>query len=105
LEKNIKVVVCNVGEHPEVKDIPNTLEAFQGIVEGYIEVVRLSKEVLIVCNEEGKLMNLEPNVHTPNDILVGNLIFCGSDDEGEFASIKDNDLNLVTEFIKGGRFI
>lgn len=37
-------------------DIENTLEEFQSIVDGNIEVIRISDDVLAVLNECGKLL-------------------------------------------------
>ena len=62
-------------------NIENDLEAFQKAVGGNIEVVRFDN-VLIICNEEGKLLGLPKNMPLPNgDWLVGNIIVCGADDE------------------------
>lgn len=41
--------------------IVDTLEAMQSIVGGYIEVVGLSEENVIVCNEEGRILGLPAN--------------------------------------------
>lgn len=38
-----------------------TLEQLQSIVEGYIEVVHIGKEELMIVNEEGLLRNMEVN--------------------------------------------
>lgn len=40
--------------------IENTLEGFQAAVGGYIETVTPCSDLTIVCNEEGRLMDLEP---------------------------------------------
>ena len=41
--------------------VPNTLEAFQAAVGGYIEVVGLDANAALVCNKEGKLTGLPAN--------------------------------------------
>ena len=38
-----------------------TLEELQSIVGGYIEVIRLPDERILIVNEEGRLRNLPPN--------------------------------------------
>ena len=53
---------------PELSDvyfrhIPNTLEALQAEVGGYIETVRLTTELLLIINEEGRLMDMPENQH------------------------------------------
>ena len=42
-------------------DIDNTLESFQKNVGGYIETVTLTEELVIVCNEEGRIQSLPYN--------------------------------------------
>ena len=54
-EDSIQVLKIEPGKAPEVVTIPNTLEAMQQMVGGYIEVIPL-EDVCLVCNEEGKLM-------------------------------------------------
>ena len=64
------------------------LEQMQDIVGGYIEVVGLTDEVLMVVNEEGKLNNLPLNKEATKlfwrcfpespDYIVGNVLVCES---------------------------
>lgn len=42
-------------------EIENTLEALQAEVGGYIETVTLGTDAVIICNEEGRLLGLEPS--------------------------------------------
>ena len=62
----------------------NSLEAFQRAVGGYIEAVSLATDAVIVCNEEGRLMGLEPNCSICGVNFVGDLVLCGVKGE-EFA--------------------
>ena len=83
----MKVIVKEPNKYPEEREIENTLEAFQEIVDGYIEVVPFPyKDALLVCNEEGKLMGLEPNMILGRDIIVGTVVICGQDGE-DFADV------------------
>lgn len=43
--------------------IKNELKALQETVGGYIETLTLAEGVVLICNEEGKLLKLEPNTH------------------------------------------
>lgn len=72
-------------EYGHITYISNTLHNLQNIVDGYIEVVNY-KGITIICNEEGKLRDLKPNIMLGRDILVGTIIVCGTDGE-EFADI------------------
>lgn len=63
----MKAVVKKVGQIGEVVEVENTLDTWQGIVGGWIQTFPLTSDMLIICNEEGKLKGLEPNV----EIVVG----------------------------------
>jgi hypothetical protein len=64
-------------------DIPITLENFQKIVDGYIEVVPFLPDTVIICNEEGKLRGMKPNFYLGSfpygDLIMGTVIVCGVD--------------------------
>ncbi len=59
-----------------------SLEELQKIVGGYIEIVSLNRETILVCNENGKQMKLPFNVNAtwllarPRDFVVGNVLIC-----------------------------
>ena len=65
--------------------IENNLETMQKIVEGYIEVTGIDN-LVIICNEEGKLRGLDHNILLEHDQLVGTIIICGASGD-EFADI------------------
>ena len=69
--EELKIVLKKVGEEPEVMNIENTLEAKQKLVNGWIEVVSVTDDILLVCNEEGKLENLPPNLLFDYDYIAG----------------------------------
>lgn len=80
----MKAVVKKVGQIGEIVEVENTLETWQEIVGGYIESFPITSDMFVLCNEEGKLMGLEPNV----EIVVGQhpeLIV------GDFAIVKNGD--------------
>lgn len=90
----MKVIVKEVGKNPEVKEIEDKLEVYQKIVEGYIEVVPLFNNIVIVCNEEGKLQNKEPNILLGNEIIAGNIVIVGTEGE-EFRGLTDDEIFLT----------
>lgn len=69
---NIRVMVKKPGEVPYMDHIPNTLEAFQKAVGGYIETFRITDEMTVVCDEEGRLKNKE------YCFSWGRVSFCGT---------------------------
>ena len=71
--------------------INNTLERFQMIVKGYIECVPLGfvlgkGNVVIICNEEGRLMGMEHSCTVCGIDFCGPIIAVGVDGE-EFADV------------------
>jgi len=97
MEKTIKVVVKEVNELCEVREIENTLEALKTIVEGHIEVAHFRDCVSMICNEEGKFDGLLPNFATAHDIIVGNVLFTAVDEEGDGRSLTEDEVQLVLE--------
>lgn len=96
-KEDLRIVLKKVGKIPEIMNIENTLEAKQELVGGLIEVVGgLKDNILLVCNEEGKLANLLPNLMFDFDYIAGDCFFVGDDYEnGDFKSLTDNQINEV----------
>ena len=63
---------------------------------GYIDIVGLDDNVCILLNDEGKLIGLEGNRRIGSDIIVGDFFVCGSDEEGNLTSLKEDDLIAYT---------
>ena len=58
----MRVIVVEPKKKPEVREIGDSLESMQKIVGGSIEAIYPSEEpVALICNEEGKLLNLPLN--------------------------------------------
>ena len=93
----IRVVIKRPGEDPVPAVMENTLTAFQRAVDGYIETVSLTEDVIIVCNEEGRLMDLEPNI--PG--FVGTLVFVGYDGEDGFRALSDFEIDTLMDMFGG----
>lgn len=95
MNNEILVVVKDPGKPAVQKRIPNTLDAFQREVDGYIETVRIGTGVIAVVNEEGRLRGLpESGIKG----LVGTVVFCADDDD-EFAGLKQADADLLVEIL------
>lgn len=87
---DIQVLKIVPGQVPETVTMPNTLDAFQAAVGGDIEAVGLDANVVLVCNEEGKLMGLPTNRELNGDIIAGTFLIVGAED-GDFCSLSDAD--------------
>ncbi len=95
-EKKLKVVFKEVGKEPVVMEIEDTLEAKQKLVGGLIEVVQYKDDLLLICNEEGKLMNLKPNLQFDYDYIAGNCFVIGDDFENSgFKSVEENQIDSI----------
>lgn len=93
----MKVVVKEVGKKAEVREIANELEALQKIVGGYIEVVQVDSDVLMVCDEEGKLKGKPYNFDLERDIIVGDVLFVQSYGE-DFTDLNEANIEKLLKY-------
>ena len=96
-ENMIKVLKVEVGEPPEIKEIPNELSGLQHEVGGLIECVYLDDGSIVVVNEEGKLNGMEPNRRLGADIICGPFFICGDTLDGDFASLSEAQIQKYSE--------
>lgn len=92
----IKVVIKKPGEPFVSAQISNTLESLQVAVGGYIEAVTLSRDVVIICNEEGRIKGLPFNCKVAGADFVGTIIFAGIEGD-EFADLPVKMAAWLTE--------
>ena len=105
-KEDLKIVLKKVGEEPKVMNIENTLDAKQKLVDGLIEIARVSEDILLVCNEEGKLENLQPNLVFDYDYIAGDCFFVGDDyDNGDFKSLTDKQIEEVKDICSKRQYI
>ena len=90
----MRVLVVEPERRPEVREIDDSLKAMQEIVGGYIQPIYLDDSVALVCNDEGKVMNLPLNrgLRDKNgqiyDIVSGTFFLCGAPaDSDHFTSL------------------
>lgn len=105
----MKVVVKRVGKNPTVKTISdnnsltNCLADLQTIVGGYIEEIKYPvsgmEDMLLICNEEGKLKQLAPNFFLNKDVIVGDVCFLNvrenESGENEYCSLTKPQINFL----------
>lgn len=94
------------GKAPERMDLDGSLESMQAFVGGTIQAVYpFSDPVAILCNDEGKLMELEHNRALRDDdenvydILCGPFFICGLGDE-DFASLSEELIEKYTQLFQ-----
>ena len=81
MKRMIKGLIKRPGEPAEMALIENELKAFQKIVGGYIEEVTLTTDLVIICNEEGRLLGLPYNDTVAGIDFYGSLVMVGQDGE------------------------
>lgn len=102
----IKVLKVEPKKKPEICLLENELQALQEAVSigaeytGLIEIINLDRGVCLLCNEEGKLIGLEPNRRLYNDIICGVFYIIGEDENGELASLSEEDTEFYAEYFK-----
>lgn len=102
----ISVLLVEPNEHPKMIEIVNNLKSFQNQVDGSIECLNLDKDVVMVCDEEGKLKGKPFNraIYQNGDksklvdIIQGSFFICYSPIESdEFQSLPKNLADKYTE--------
>ena len=88
---------------PEIIETDGSLESLKKEVEGWIQVVYpWDDEVVLVHNDEGKLMGLDYNRGLYNadgrmyDYIAGNFVILG-EKEGSFCSLSDEQAEKYAE--------
>ena len=77
----IKVLTKRPGEPPRSVWISDTLENLQRTVGGYIEIVTLSRRLVVICDEEGRLKGKPYNCTINGVSFVGDIIVAGVEGE------------------------
>lgn len=94
--QKLKIIYKEIGKDPVVMEIDDTLEAKQKLVGGLIEVAPYKDNLLLICNEEGKITNLKPNLQFDYDYIAGNCFIVGDDYENSgFKSIEDSQIEEI----------
>ena len=100
----MKILVVEPMKPCEVREIPDTLEAMQALVGGYIQAVYpFQEEVAVICNEKGRNLDLPYNrplmdeSGLPYDIVCGTFFMAGVSGE-HFVSLTDEQIQRYLAF-------
>lgn len=96
-DEKIRVLVVEPMKEPKVGYIENTLDGMQRVVGGLIEEIDLNDNTVLVCNEEGKLMNLQANRRVGRDVIAGTFFIAGDDESEDLVSLTDEQVNEYKE--------
>lgn len=98
-EAQILICVKYPGEEPRVEPLfDNTLKAFQEAVGGYIEAVTLCTDLVLICNEEGRIRGLPYNTTICGCQFYGPVLAVGTKGV-EFSSLKAHHIPRVLELL------
>jgi hypothetical protein len=95
----MKVIYIEPKKLPIIKEVKNNLETFQELVEGLIQVLPISDNYLLIFNEEGKLINLEPNfyIYGGQDIIFGNAVIVKENNKGDFIGLTNEECERLLD--------
>ena len=101
----MQILVIEPERRPEVREIDGSLKSMQEIVGGWIQALYpFDEPVALVCNDEGKLMNLPANCGLRDesgqiyDIVCGTFFLCGAPaDSDHFVSLPPEQIKLYQE--------
>ena len=85
--KDINIIAKQAGEKPICKSIPNTLKAMQQLVNGRIETLTIAQNLVVVCNGDGRSLDLPYNCTLFGVNFFGTIFLVGADERGDFADV------------------
>lgn len=96
----MKAIYKLPGKDPEVIEAGNDLATLQKLVGGYIETVTIASDTCIICNEEGRLLELQNNIIAFGRTIVGPILIVGVDGD-QFCDVPYPEFWMNE--IKGGK--
>ena len=101
----MQVVVVEPKKKPMVQDVGSDLKSMQKIVGGSIQAIYpFDEPMVLICNEEGKLLNLPLNRALRNDegevydIISGTFFVCAAPPNSDhFAGLTDQQVKMYME--------
>ena len=101
----MRILLVEPGKTPVLKEIDGSLKSMQEIVGGTIQVLYpFAEPVALVCNDEGKLLNLPLNraLRDSNgaiyDIVAGTFFLCAAPvDSDRFECLTDEQVQIYLE--------
>lgn len=112
-EKEITVMKVEPLKEPCLCTLANELETLQKAVSidapevGLIEIIEIGnalgyqgENVCLLCNEEGKLLNLTPNRRVGRDIICGTFYITGQNKDGDLASLSHEATEFYTNHFR-----
>lgn len=100
--EKIRVVVKEPNEMAEILEVEDSLKSFQKLVGGLIESVRsvFPEPFSIYINEEGKLLELTPNIVLPyGDWVAGTVVVLAHTEDGGNQSLSEEEAGKIATIV------
>ena len=95
----IKVVMQNPGEISRIVTVPNTLEALQKLVGGYIEPHHICGSLVLVMDEDGRLKGLPENIRCAQYGTIVGPVFVTADQDEDFRSLTPEEIQSARAWL------
>lgn len=95
----MKAILKKVGRDAEILEIENEFKALQETVGENIRVLPFMEDVILMCDEEGRIKEKAPNftMHVFGEI-VGDVLFVGNAGEG-FRGLTEKETDMVIKMM------
>lgn len=104
--KKIKCLLKEPSKEAVEIEIEDTLENYQKLVGGDIEVVSIGRyrntlpdNIVFVVNDVGLLIGLKPNIMHGLNYLAGNIVVAKTNSLGEFIDLTKEDIKLAKSYL------
>lgn len=104
--KMIKCLLKEPNKEAVEIEIEDTLENYQKLVGGDIEVVSIGRyrnilpeNIVFVVNDVGLLIGLKPNIMHGLNYLAGNIVVAKTNSLGEFIDLTKEDIKLANAYL------
>ena len=96
----LRVVALEPSKQPYVAEVADDFRAFQQAVNGHFEVAYpFEDDAVLVVNEEGLILDLEPNCIINGNLYVGQAFIVRNGGDGNLYSLTDHQVqNYLTAF-------
>lgn len=105
--KKIKCLLKEPSKEAVEIEIEDTLENYQKLVGGDIEVVSIGRyrnilpeNIVFVVNDVGLIIGLKPNIMHGINYIAGNIVVAKTNSLGEFIDLTKEDIKLANAYLK-----
>lgn len=104
--KKIKCLLKEPSKEAVEIEIEDTLENYQKLVGGYIDVVSIGRyrnilpnNMVFVVNDVGLLLGLKANIMHGLNYIAGNIVVAKTNSLGEFVDLTKEDIKLANAYL------